>query len=180
MAAYAAFLRGINLGRRRISGGELCEAFTALGLEDVRAFRASGNVAFTARRARPAQLAARIEEGLEETLGYSVPTFLRSAEEVRAIAVHEPFETSLLQASGGKLQVDLLRSSPDGRARDAVLALADEEDRLTFGERELYWLPSGGLLESALDLAAIERLLGPSTRRTKGTIEQFAGKHFPP
>jgi uncharacterized protein (DUF1697 family) len=42
--------------------------------------------------------------------------------------------------------------------------------------RELYWLPSGGLLESDLDLKAIEKLLGADTRRTMGTIEQIAAK----
>jgi hypothetical protein len=61
--------------------------------------------------------------------------------------------------------------------RSEVFSLAGEEDALTFGERELYWLPSGGLLESSLDLRAIDRLLGPSTMRTKGTIELIAAKH---
>jgi hypothetical protein len=58
-----------------------------------------------------------------------------------------------------------------------VLSLASDEDALAFGERELYWLPSGGMLETALDLDAIDELLGLSTRRTKGTIELIAAKH---
>jgi hypothetical protein len=62
--------------------------------------------------------------------------------------------------------------------RREVLAMADEQDLLAFGERELYWLPSGGIIETALDIAAIESAVGPSTRRTKGTIEQMAAKHF--
>ena len=44
--------------------------------------------------------------------------------------------------------------------------------------RELYWLPSGRMLETTLDLKAIERLLGPLTMRTKNTVEQIAAKHF--
>ena len=56
--------------------------------------------------------------------------------------------------------------------------MADEHDLLAFGERELYWLPSGGILETALDIPAIESAVGPTTRRTKGTIEQMAAKHF--
>ena len=52
------------------------------------------------------------------------------------------------------------------------------EDGLAFGERELYWLPRGGVLDSALDMKTIERLLGSMTMRTKGTIEQIAAKHF--
>jgi hypothetical protein len=34
------------------------------------------------------------------------------------------------------------------------------------------------MLDSALDLQAIESLIDPSTRRTKGTIDQIAAKHF--
>ena len=51
-----------------------------------------------------------------------------------------------------------------------------EADLLAIEGRELYWLPSGGLLESGLDLKAIEKLLGTDTRRTMGTIEQIALK----
>jgi hypothetical protein len=59
-----------------------------------------------------------------------------------------------------------------------VLALATEDDRLAFGERELYWLPKGGTQESALDLKTIDKLLGASTMRTKGTVEQMTAKYF--
>ena len=59
-----------------------------------------------------------------------------------------------------------------------MLELASDEDRLAFGERELYWLPSGGTQRSALDLKAIGALLGPTTMRTKGTIDQLAAKYF--
>jgi hypothetical protein len=33
-------------------------------------------------------------------------------------------------------------------------------------------------VESGLDLAAIDKLIGPTTRRTMGTIEQMASKFF--
>ena len=104
--------------------------------------------------------------------------FLRDASEIGTIAAHRPFAESLVEASKGKLQVVLLSARPAARARKEVLALADAEDRLAFGERELHWLPSGGILDSALDFKAIGRLLGPLTTRTKGTIEQLAAKYF--
>jgi hypothetical protein len=55
--------------------------------------------------------------------------------------------------------------------------MATDEDRLAIAGSELYWLPSGGLLESSLDLKAIEAALGPDTRRTMGTIEHIAAKY---
>jgi len=178
MSEYAAFLRGMNVGGHRISNGELGECFEELGFRDVGTFRASGNVIFAAGAELVQELTAQIEAGLAASLGYEVPVFLRTASEVRAIAAHRPFAESLLAASRGKLQVVMLSAKPAAKARKEVLALASDEDRLAFGEHELHWLPSGGILDSALDFKLIGQLLGPMTTRTKGTIEQVAAKYF--
>jgi uncharacterized protein (DUF1697 family) len=58
------------------------------------------------------------------------------------------------------------------------LAEASDEDRLAIGGRELYWLPSGRMSDSELDLKLLEAVLGPWTMRTLGTIEQIVAKHF--
>lgn len=176
MAAHVAFLRGMNLGGRRITNAELRAEFEALGYERVSSYRASGNVIFEASGQAEGELVAEIEEGLEESLGYAVPTLIRSEEEVRAIADFDPFDLDRVASSSGKLQVSILAKRPTKRERDAVLALATGDDPLVVVDREVYWLPSGGLLESALDLAAIDEVTGPSTRRTKGTIEGIAAK----
>jgi uncharacterized protein (DUF1697 family) len=179
MPRYAAFLRGINLGRRRVSGDQLKSCFAELGLTEIGTFRASGNVVFDAEGGgRPDDLAGRIEETLAKSLGYDVPTFLRTAAEVNAIAALDPFPPDVLNASRGKLQVGLLSARPKAPARKQLLALSSEQDRLAIGERELYWLPRGGLSDSALDLTAVAALLGPTTIRTKGTIDQIAAKFF--
>jgi uncharacterized protein (DUF1697 family) len=148
-----------------------------MGLEEVATFRASGNVIFAApKREAKAKLAARVEVELDERLGYDVPVFLRSEEEIAAIASHAPFPAAKVKKSKGKLQVSLLKKKPGAAAKRKVLALATDEDLLAIEGRELYWLPSGGLLESDLDLKEIEKLLGADTRRTMGTIEQIAAK----
>lgn len=177
MERYVAFLRGMNLGKRRIRNDELRVEFEALGFEDVATFRASGNVIFAARRQSEVALRKAIEAGLREALGYEVPAFLRSCAEVAAIAAEEPFPAKAVAASKGKLQVSLLAKKPGVAAREKVLALASEADLLAVEGRELYWLPSGGLIESDLDLKAIEAAVGADTRRTMGTIEQIAAKH---
>ena len=176
MHRWVAFLRGMNLGRRRITNDELRAAFEGMGLGSPTPFLASGNVVFdTVERARK-RLAARIESGLAEALGYEVPTFLRSAAEVRAVATHEPFPAERVAASRGKLQVALLPGKPSEAARQEVLAQSSPQDALAFDGRELYWLPSGGILESPLDLAAIESRVGPWTMRTHRTMARLAGK----
>ena len=178
MARYAAFLRGINLGRnRRIGAADLRAAFEDAGFENVGTFRTSGNVVFDGRGAAAA-LKARIEKGLADATGHDVAVFLRSEREIRAIAGLRPFAPRVVQASKGKLQVLLLPARPRPAARKEVMALATDDDPLAFGNRELYWLPSGGTLKAAIDLQAIERLAGPTTMRTKGTMDQLAAKFF--
>jgi uncharacterized protein (DUF1697 family) len=178
MDRYVAFLRGMNLGSRRIKNEELRAHFEAMGFEEIATFRASGNVIFsTPERSAEAKLATRVEAELDDRLGYDVPVFLRSEEEIAAIAAQAPFPATKLKKSKGKLQVSLLKKKPSAAAKKKALALASDEDLLALEGRELYWLPSGGLLESDLDLKAIEKLLGTDTRRTMGTIEQIAAKY---
>jgi uncharacterized protein (DUF1697 family) len=176
---HAAFLRAINLGRnRRVTSAELREQFDQLGFRDVDTFRTSGNVVFEADREPVGKMTERIEAGLAESLGYDVGIFLRTAAEIRTLAEHEPFPGPLVEASKGKLQVMLLSAKPSARVQNDVLALTTADDRLAFGDRELYWLPSGGTQKSALDQRAIGELLGSTTMRTKGTIDQLAAKYF--
>ncbi|HEU5104506.1 MAG TPA: DUF1697 domain-containing protein [Solirubrobacterales bacterium] len=177
MQRYVAFLRGMNLGGRRIKNENLRRHFEEIGLEEVGTFRASGNVIFaTPKREAEGKLASRVEAELGKRLDYEVPVYLRSAAEVAAIAAQEPFAAKAVEKSKGKLQVSLLKKKPSAAAKKKVLALATDEDLLAIEGRELYWLPGGGTLESDLDLKAIEKLLGADTRRTMGTVKQIALK----
>lgn len=179
MSSWVAFLRGVNLGKsRRVKNETLREVFAQLDFDDVATFRASGNVIFDGH-GEAAELSARIEAGLAEALGIEVAVFLRSGPELAAIAAHEPFEPGRVAASGGKLQVALLAAAPDATAQGRALALASEADRLEIEGRELYWLPSGRMADSLLDLKALESQIGPWTMRTIGTIAQIATRHAP-
>jgi uncharacterized protein (DUF1697 family) len=172
---YAAFLRGVNVGRNhRVSSAELKSMFEELGADDVATFRSSGNVVFEA----PRDMARNIEQHLEKTLGYEVAIFLRTEKELKQIAAHRPFPAKEVEASKGKLQVSMLGKKPTAAVRKKALALATDQDLLAFGERELYWLPSGGTLESKLDRKALDKLLGATTMRTKGTVDLLAEKYF--
>jgi uncharacterized protein (DUF1697 family) len=169
VARYAAFLRAINVGGRRIKGPELCAPFTEMGFSEPAAFRASGNVVFDAPR-KPGE--ARIEEGLEAALGYEVAVFLRGPAEIAELAAGEPFEP------GARYHVWFLKKLPPKSVQDEVLALSTNEDRLAFGRRELFWRPRGRMVETDLDLKLVGNLVGLNTMRTNGTVEQIESKYF--
>ena len=91
MERFVAFLRGINLGKRRPPMSQLKELFEEMGFDEVETFIASGNVLFSSKKRRRSELEARIAQQLEDSLGYAVDTFVRTAEEVVAIGKAKMF-----------------------------------------------------------------------------------------
>lgn len=173
---YVAFLKGMNLGRRRVKNDELCACFEAMGFERVSAFLASGNIVFGSSAKSAPKLEPRIEKGLEQRLEYPVPTFVRSAQEVTEIAAKKPFSDAVLGETAGKLQVAMLSTKPSATSSKAALALASTDDHLALDGRELYWLPKGGLSESELDMKALSKVLGLMTVRTHRTVTRLVDK----
>jgi uncharacterized protein (DUF1697 family) len=176
MARYVAFIRAINVGGRRISNADLQKHFEALGFAGAAVYQAAGNVVVETDEDDADRVRRTIDEGLTERLGYECVTYLRDADEVRAIAEATPFDPKL--AAGRKLHVALLEKLPAKGVAEEVLALATDDDRLAFGARELYWLPKGGMMDTGLDLRALEKLVGGWTLRTKGTIDRIAARFF--
>ena len=180
MSRYIAFLRGMNLGNRRIQNDELCTHFSGLGYTNVAAFLASGNVIFDAPTEPAAKITAHIEAGLKKALHYEVPTFLRTATEVKAISAMDGILPQPVPGTIGKVQVALLLTEPTEAACRAVMGLETDEDRLAIRGRELFWLPLRGILGSELDMKVIGTQLGPMTVRTKRTIERIVKKYLDP
>ena len=84
MQRYVAFLRWMNLGKRRLPMSRLKALFEELGFQDVDTFIASGNVLFSSPVTDPGKLETRIAGHLESSLGYGVDTFVRTLEQVAA------------------------------------------------------------------------------------------------
>lgn len=174
---WVGFLRGMNLGGRRLTNDELVDAVRSCGCDDVEAYQASGNVVFGDGRP-PDELAAALTDGLADALGYEVPVFLRDADEVRAIAALAPFTPAQLAASHSKPQVVLLQSEPSAPVLAEVEELVPAGDVLVAAGRELHWLPASGVGDSTLDFRQLDRLTGGTTVRTLGTVQRIAKKYL--
>jgi uncharacterized protein (DUF1697 family) len=171
MPRYAAFLRGINVGGTRITNEKLREPFGALGFENVETFRAAGNLVFDAPRMAATKLARQIEERLAADLGFTnAITFIRTAAEMRALAESDPIPRRAEQ----KLHVMFLLGKPDRK----VLEFATPSDPIAVGPKEVFWGPEGRMTDSEIDLKAMEKLVGPWTMRTKGTVDEIAKRYF--
>lgn len=172
---YVAFLRAINVGGRVVKMTKLKQIFEDLKLAEVETFIASGNVIFTSS-GDAGRLETRIEKGLHVALGYPVVTFLRSAEEIGAIAERDPFGTPV--PPGGRIYVGFLRYPPPASVRKKVVALATSTDILAVDGRELYWLCAVPSLQSIISGATLEKVLGqPATLRNINTVRRLAAKY---
>lgn len=172
---HYAFLRAINVGERRLSNEELLEPFVRAGFADVAAYQAAGNIAF--RRDDDAHVdVAALEAALAEAYGFETPVFVRRSDELRAIVDASPFTDAELAATEGRVQVTFLRNAPDEQAIASVAEVVPTDDRVVVSGREWFWLPRSGVSTSQLSVGGIERIVGPMTMRTLGTVHRMLAK----
>lgn len=140
MAQYIAFLRGINLGNRRIKMDRLRELFEELKFANVGTFIASGNVVFESAALDTAKLEKRIEAHLEKQLGYNVDTFVRNRTEVGAATAHQPFRSADMEGESNTIHVGFLKAALAPASARALIDCRTEVDEFVVHGREFYWL----------------------------------------
>ena len=178
MPKYVAFLRAINVGGHTVRMEDLRRHFESLGLANVETFIASGNVIFDASRANAKALERKLESALEQALGYKVATFLRTTDELAAVARHKPFADDELEAEGNVLYVAFLADKPGEEAARKLLSHSNETDDFRVHGREVYWLSRKRLGESKFSGALLERALGAqATVRNSTTVRKLAAKY---
>ena len=134
-----AFLRAVNVGGRIVPMARLRDEFTALGFTAVETFIASGNVIFTARAGATAAIEKKIEARLQKAFGFDVTTFVRTADEVAAVAAYKPFPASRI-TNGATVYVGFVDRPLDAAAARAVMTFKTEADDFRVNGREVYWL----------------------------------------
>ena len=176
MPRFVAFLRAINVGGHTVTMEKLRGHFAALGYGDVETFIASGNVIFTTRSANVASLEKKIAGSLEAALGYEVATFLRTVQEVAAIAAYQAFPASRVRQAGA-FCVGFLARPLDAAAQKALTGLKSEIDDFRTYDREVYWLCKTQQHESKFGNVAFEKATKAKiTFRNAATVAKLAAK----
>lgn len=176
MSLHVAFLRGINLGNRRLSMDELAGHFEELGLEEASTYLASGNVVFQHDGAGLDALEREIEAHLADALGYEVDTFVRSLDELRELLALERIAEA--EEEGLTPYVSFLRSEPGEEVREALDALETPDDLFHLHSRHLFWLRRGRQTDSDIEPRDRERALGgaDNTQRKLNTVRRIVKK----
>ena len=140
MHRYIAFLRGINLGKRRIKMDQLAALFAELKFTEVATFIASGNVIFSSKGSDGAKLEAQIQKHLHASLGYEVDTFVRTRAEVAAVAALRPFAKSDMDDPANTLHAGFLKTELSAAQRRGLEVCRSDVDAFRVEGREYFWL----------------------------------------
>jgi uncharacterized protein (DUF1697 family) len=155
--------------------------FEELGLKDVSTFIASGNVVFSTDSGDTDELRERIESHLLHELGYEVATFLRSPEELAAIAAWDLPEPATRKPAFASHYVIFLAARAPESLRLALSRLNSEMDHFHFSETEIHWLIQGKLSDSSLFGPGLDRAMRgvQKTMRNMNTLQRIAAKTGP-
>lgn len=174
MTKYIAFLRAINVGGRTVKMDLLRRQFEAIGFANVETFIASGNVIFDSRIGSRRALRSKIEDSLEDTLGYKVAVFIRSIAELAVIAQYQPF----MDAEGCSLYIAFTEDIPSDESQRKLLSFKTDVDEFHIKGPEVYWLCRKKFSESEFSGALLERTLGmQATIRNSTTVKRLASKY---
>ena len=159
MKAFISMLRGINVGgQKTIRMEELRSLYEELGFNHVRTYVQSGNVVFNSPVQEAAKLAERIEAQIEQSYGFSVPVFMREANDLERILANNPFLKGR-NKDQSKLHVTFLYKAPAGIDWSNLNIQHDEADEFSIGEQEIYLFCPNGYGKTKLSNAAFERKL---------------------
>jgi uncharacterized protein (DUF1697 family) len=132
---WAALLRGVNLGGRKLLSTDLQAITESLGYTQVRTLLASGNVVFATRENGP-EIERRLESALEQN-GLKTDVMVRNLVEMRAVIAANPYAEAALDHPSHMLVTFHREAFPEGPIeRHAEIHLGPE--RMLARGRELY------------------------------------------
>ena len=153
----------------------LHQAFQSLRFCKVATFLGSGNVVFETKSKNIRALEKEIERKLQRTLGYNVPVFIRTNQELKEIATVEPFKDS--RGQDVDVNIILLADNLDERSKANLKTLETESDGFLVRGREIYWWRRKKPGTSHYYTVPLTKALTePFTIRSTNTIRRLAAK----
>lgn len=181
MADYVAFLRGINLGNRRLKMERLRNLGEELGFAEVGTFIASGNLVFASGARDVAKLEKTIETHLARALGYEVDTFVRTRAEVAALAAARPFAAADMAGEDTTIHAGFWKEEPKAAWVRALEGAQTASDAIAIAGREYFWLCRGPSHASKFwSTPAVRAAKLPTTTMRNLRMLRRLAEEFPP
>ena len=167
---YAALLRGINVGgNNKLPMKDLAALFMKAGCTDVVTYINSGNVVFRAEPALAQRIPELIAAAILKTQKLTVPVVVRSAVDLKKIAVKHPHLTP--EAELRFLHVGFLAKQPTPAQVASLDPNRSPGDVFTVVGSEIYALYGAGMAKTKLTNQYLDSKLGTvSTMRNWNTV----------
>jgi uncharacterized protein (DUF1697 family) len=140
MIKYVAFLRGINVGGKKlIKMEDLRRVVESLGLKNVRTFIASGNVLFETSKTNRDALTRKIEKKLLTAFAHDVPVVLQTIDELKDILRANPFK-KIKPGADVMTFVAFLVAEPKGKPKLPLQSATENLEVLEIRDRAAFIL----------------------------------------
>jgi uncharacterized protein (DUF1697 family) len=168
------FLRAVNVGGRQMRMADLVDTLSSLGLRDVAAFIASGNVIFADDGRDPPSLRATIEDAIEANFGFRAEIFLRSRADLQAIthqvAIHR-------EEDDVATNIAFIEDSPREAMERAFAPYQSDIERFVIYDHYFIWLAKVKMSETPFFYKSTKSKTSPlMTMRNYNTIERMLAK----
>jgi uncharacterized protein (DUF1697 family) len=159
-----AFLRAVNLGRRRARAADLVAAARGLGYTDAWTYINSGNVVLEVSAPLPIR-EKELELTFEAALGFEATTFLRSRSELQKALHLQPFPVE----SGDTYFITFLKRRLDRQETADLEGLSNDFDTLVVADRDVHWRMRGRSSDSKLRNKQWADIVGPNRSTSRNT-----------
>jgi uncharacterized protein (DUF1697 family) len=173
MPTYIAFLRAINIGKRKFTKDAIVAACEAAGCTDVETYINTGNVRVTTPLRSRAKVEAALEAAFEAAAGFDVPTIVVTPRELTAIAAQAE---EVGAAHDGRHYVSVLKDPPTASAVKNLDGAGHDGERAVVDGRGVHLLLGQDYHSAKLSNAVVERHLGVATNRNLNVIRTLAEK----
>jgi uncharacterized protein (DUF1697 family) len=173
VSLYVALLRGINVGgKNKLPMKDLAAMFSDCGCEGVETYIQSGNVVFEASAAIAGRVPAAVAGAILKRCGYRVPVIMRTAGELAAVALYNPFLAA--GQSPDALHVAFLAGKPQKVRAASLDVRRSPPDEFVLQGREVYLCLPNGVARTKLTNAYLDSTLDTtSTLRNWRTVRKL-------
>ena len=179
MPTFIAFLRAVNVGKRKYPMAELREALADAGFEEVETHIQTGNALVRTSMRSRAKVIAALEKAMLDDRGFAVPVVLMTPAELSEVydeaqAFAEEFAKQGNEITGHYLT--LLSEPPTAGQAKEVEARSEPGEEVRVGKRAVHLLLAKHYHEASTSNAEVERHLGVATTRSLTVITKLAEK----
>jgi uncharacterized protein (DUF1697 family) len=173
MATYIAFLRAINVGKRKFSKDAIGTACEAAGCTDVETYINTGNVRVTTPLRSRAKVEAVLEKAFAAEAGFEIQTIVLTPKELTTVAA---YAEKAGRGHTGLHYVSLLKDAPTAAAVRKLDGAGKDGERAEVDGRGVHLLLGKDYHTAKLSNAVVEKHLGVATNRNLNVIRTLAEK----